>query len=30
MPVILAPEHYQRWLDPKVQQPDAVQAFLRP
>jgi putative SOS response-associated peptidase YedK len=30
MPVILAPDHYQRWLDPRVQQPDAVQAFLRP
>jgi putative SOS response-associated peptidase YedK len=30
MPVILAPEHYQRWLDPQVKEPDAVQAFLRP
>ncbi len=30
MPVILAPDQYERWLDPKVQQPDAVQTLLRP
>ncbi len=30
MPVILSPEDYDRWLDPSVTNPDAVQGLLRP
>jgi putative SOS response-associated peptidase YedK len=30
MPVILKPEEYDRWLDPKLQDVTAVQPFLRP
>jgi putative SOS response-associated peptidase YedK len=30
MPVILAAEDYDRWLDPKVDKPEAVQPLLRP
>ncbi len=30
MPVILAPEDYDRWLDPGVTDPNAVQDLLRP
>jgi len=30
MPVILAPEHYRRWLDPAVQQPELLLPLLRP
>jgi putative SOS response-associated peptidase YedK len=30
MPVILAPENYDRWLDPEIQEPDALRPLLRP
>ncbi len=30
MPVILSPDDYERWLDPGVTDPDAVQDLLRP
>ncbi len=30
MPVILSPDDYERWLDPSVTDPDAVQDLLRP
>jgi putative SOS response-associated peptidase YedK len=30
MPVILAPDAYEQWLDPRVQKPDLQQALLRP
>lgn len=30
MPVILAPEHYDRWLDPNLQKPDEVVPLLGP
>ena len=30
MPVILAPEDYELWLDPTVTQPEALQALLKP
>ncbi|GAB4152375.1 MAG: SOS response-associated peptidase [Candidatus Promineifilaceae bacterium] len=30
MPVIIAPADYDAWLDPQVQQPEALQALLRP
>lgn len=30
MPVILAPEHYDLWLDPRVQTPSAVESLLTP
>ena len=29
MPIIVAPEHYQRWLDPDLQDPDAILALTR-
>ncbi len=29
-PVILAPEDYDRWLDPSITDPDAVQDLSRP
>ncbi len=29
MPVILSPDDYDRWLDPSVTDPDAVQDLLR-
>jgi putative SOS response-associated peptidase YedK len=30
MPVILQPEDYDRWLDPRLDKPEAVQPLLRP
>lgn len=30
MPVILAPESYERWLDPDMDQPDKLERLLRP
>ena len=30
MPVILAPDDYDRWLDPAIQEPDALRPLLRP
>ena len=30
MPVILAPNDYDRWLDPAIQQPEHLQTLLRP
>lgn len=30
MPVILAPDDYDRWLDPAIQKPDQLQPLLRP
>jgi putative SOS response-associated peptidase YedK len=27
MPIIVAPEHYERWLDPELQDPDAILAL---
>jgi putative SOS response-associated peptidase YedK len=30
MPVILAPNDYDRWLDPAIQEPDALRPLLRP
>ena len=30
MPVLLAPEHYQRWLDPDAPADRALEALLRP
>jgi len=30
MPVILAPEDYDRWLDPAIQKPEQLQPLLRP
>lgn len=30
MPVILAPDYYEQWLDPKVQKPELLQPLLQP
>jgi putative SOS response-associated peptidase YedK len=30
MPVILEPKDYDRWLDPAPQEPELLQALLRP
>lgn len=30
MPVILSPDHYERWLDPSLQMTEPLQALLRP
>jgi putative SOS response-associated peptidase YedK len=29
MPVLLAPEDYERWLDPRNREPEALNAFSR-